>query len=292
ATYLRMAGRPPVLPSSTLSYSEVSYTCSTHLLAHLVFLLSEILKFEQDKCTDITTSSLSGLFTSSSCMFNEYLTIIFVLASHQKAEAAIGDKLAIAKETELIVKDDGFSEVFPVATIKKEIGITLADATNAGNYCGLLYLFISENTYVPYQQARTVLEMNYTEQKLTTIVVTDGIRHALVVYESHASTRLLFLIERCWDDKTHNRPLLVNGGSSLAFAYNLFGLKCEVSPPRTPGCNKYVPLAGVPSKNIGLGVMVEMSGGMAARVREMEVDDGGGFRGGGGAWWRVVWWIE
>nr|GFA32541.1 hypothetical protein [Tanacetum cinerariifolium] len=28
--------------------------------------------------------------------------------------------------------------------------------------------------------------------------------------------------------------------------------------------------------------MVEMSGGMAARVREMEADDGGGFRGGGG----------
>nr|GEZ83648.1 hypothetical protein [Tanacetum cinerariifolium] len=38
--------------------------------------------------------------------------------------------------------------------------------------------------------------------------------------------------------------------------------------------------------------VVEMSGGMAARVREMEADDGGGFRGGGGAWWRVVWWIE
>nr|GEY38165.1 hypothetical protein [Tanacetum cinerariifolium] len=43
--------------------------------------------------------------------------------------------------------------------------------------------------------------------------------------------------------------------------------------------------------------MVEMSGGMEARVREMEADDGGGFRGGGGcggsfgggggAWWRV-----
>nr|GEX50220.1 retrovirus-related Pol polyprotein from transposon TNT 1-94 [Tanacetum cinerariifolium] len=30
-----------------------------------------------------------------------------------------------------------------------------------------------------------------------------------------------------------------------------------------------------------------MSGGMAARVRDMEADDGGGFRGGGGAWVRV-----
>nr|GFB19978.1 hypothetical protein [Tanacetum cinerariifolium] len=46
------------------------------------------------------------------------------------------------------------------------------------------------------------------------------------------------------------------------------------------------------------GVMVEMSGGMAARVREMEADDGGSFRGSGGcgggfggggdAWWQVV----
>ncbi|GKB60558.1 ketol-acid reductoisomerase [Tanacetum coccineum] len=33
-------------------------------LAHSVFLLSETLKFEQDKCTDITTGSLSGLFAS------------------------------------------------------------------------------------------------------------------------------------------------------------------------------------------------------------------------------------
>nr|GFA61814.1 hypothetical protein [Tanacetum cinerariifolium] len=29
------------------------------------------------------------------------------------------------------------------------------------------------------------------------------------------------------------------------------------------------------------GVIVEMSGGMTARVREMEADNGGGFRGGG-----------
>nr|GEU72450.1 hypothetical protein [Tanacetum cinerariifolium] len=46
------------------------------------------------------------------------------------------------------------------------------------------------------------------------------------------------------------------------------------------------------------GVTMEMSGGMAARVREMEADDGGGFRGvdgcgggfggDGGAWWRVA----
>ncbi|GJW84018.1 ketol-acid reductoisomerase, chloroplastic-like protein [Tanacetum coccineum] len=42
-------------------------------LAHSVFLLFETLKFEQDKCTDITTGSLSGLFASKNMLADFHL---------------------------------------------------------------------------------------------------------------------------------------------------------------------------------------------------------------------------
>lgn len=55
-------------------------------------------------------------------------------------------------------------------------------------------------------QAHTVLEMNYTEQQLTAAVVSEGLRPALAGIEVGAPSRLLSLIERCWDADTHNRP--------------------------------------------------------------------------------------
>ncbi|KVH94775.1 Protein kinase, catalytic domain-containing protein [Cynara cardunculus var. scolymus] len=55
-------------------------------------------------------------------------------------------------------------------------------------------------------QAHTVLEMNYTEQQLTAAVVSEGLRPALAGIEGGAPSRLLSLIERCWDADTCNRP--------------------------------------------------------------------------------------
>ncbi|KAI3677967.1 hypothetical protein L6452_37241 [Arctium lappa] len=55
-------------------------------------------------------------------------------------------------------------------------------------------------------QAHTVLEMNYTEQQLTAAVVSEGLRPALAGIEVGAPSRLLSLIERCWDADAHNRP--------------------------------------------------------------------------------------
>nr|GEW52288.1 hypothetical protein [Tanacetum cinerariifolium] len=71
----------------------------------------------------------------------------------------------------------------------------------------------------------------------------------------------------------------------------------QVSPPRTPGCNEYVPLVGVPSKNTGLRCGGEGDGVAAMgwcgisggdEMVMMAVGDGGGF---GGVlirrWWRL-----
>ncbi|XP_058003174.1 protein kinase and PP2C-like domain-containing protein isoform X2 [Hevea brasiliensis] len=55
-------------------------------------------------------------------------------------------------------------------------------------------------------QAYTVLEMNYTEQQLTAAVVSCKLRPVLAGPESGASTSMLTLIQRCWDENPQNRP--------------------------------------------------------------------------------------
>ncbi|XP_070047986.1 protein kinase and PP2C-like domain-containing protein isoform X1 [Nicotiana tomentosiformis] len=69
-------------------------------------------------------------------------------------------------------------------------------------------------------QAHTVLEMNYTEQRLTAAVVSEGLRPVLADLRSGASASLLSLIERCWDKDPQNRPsfddIVVELGSILA----------------------------------------------------------------------------
>ncbi|KAK4281995.1 hypothetical protein QN277_013427 [Acacia crassicarpa] len=55
-------------------------------------------------------------------------------------------------------------------------------------------------------QAHTVLEMNYTEQQLTAAVVSDELRPVLAAQESGVPSRLLALIQRCWDARPENRP--------------------------------------------------------------------------------------
>lgn len=55
-------------------------------------------------------------------------------------------------------------------------------------------------------QAHTVLEMNYTEQKLTAAVVSDGLRPALASSICGASSSILSLIQRCWHADPLARP--------------------------------------------------------------------------------------
>lgn len=55
-------------------------------------------------------------------------------------------------------------------------------------------------------EAHTVLEMNYTEQKLIAAVVSEGLRPVLAGSESGVPLSLLSLIKRCWDTTPSNRP--------------------------------------------------------------------------------------
>lgn len=55
-------------------------------------------------------------------------------------------------------------------------------------------------------EAHTVLEMNYTEQKLIAAVVSQGLRPFLVGSESGTPLGLLSLIKKCWDADPNNRP--------------------------------------------------------------------------------------
>ncbi|KAK4404718.1 protein kinase and PP2C-like domain-containing protein [Sesamum angolense] len=64
-------------------------------------------------------------------------------------------------------------------------------------------------------QAHTVLEMNYTEQRLTAAVVSEGLRPVLAGPESGVPTGLLSLIQRCWDADPQNRPSLSDIVSEL-----------------------------------------------------------------------------
>ncbi|OAY69556.1 Protein kinase and PP2C-like domain-containing protein [Ananas comosus] len=55
-------------------------------------------------------------------------------------------------------------------------------------------------------QAHTVLEMTYTEQQLTTAVVSEGLRPVLAHPDSGAPPSLLSLIRKCWDPNPLSRP--------------------------------------------------------------------------------------
>ncbi|XP_021748989.1 protein kinase and PP2C-like domain-containing protein isoform X1 [Chenopodium quinoa] len=64
-------------------------------------------------------------------------------------------------------------------------------------------------------EAHTVLEMNYTEQKLIAAVVSDGLRPVLADFESGAPLSLLSLIQRCWDADPNTRPSFTDVVSEL-----------------------------------------------------------------------------
>ncbi|VAH60912.1 unnamed protein product [Triticum turgidum subsp. durum] len=55
-------------------------------------------------------------------------------------------------------------------------------------------------------QAHTILEMTYTEQQLTSAVVSQGLRPALALPESGSPPSLLSLIQCSWDSDPERRP--------------------------------------------------------------------------------------
>ncbi|GLJ11956.1 hypothetical protein SUGI_0180940 [Cryptomeria japonica] len=55
-------------------------------------------------------------------------------------------------------------------------------------------------------QAHTVLEMNYTEQQLTSAITSEGLRPVLASQNSGVPSRLLSLIEQCWNRNPEQRP--------------------------------------------------------------------------------------
>ncbi|CAN6451708.1 unnamed protein product [Victoria cruziana] len=59
-------------------------------------------------------------------------------------------------------------------------------------------------------QAHTVLEMTYTEQQLTSAIVSEGLRPVLAGAKSGAPTSLLSLITRCWEADPQKRPLFAD----------------------------------------------------------------------------------
>ncbi|KAL9240036.1 hypothetical protein vseg_014299 [Gypsophila vaccaria] len=84
-------------------------------------------------------------------------------------------------------------------------------------------------------EAHTVLEMNYTEQKLVAAVVSEGLRPVLASSESGAPSSLLSLITRCWDADPHNRPSFTDVVAELNLIWNevksVDGKRNSVSEP-------------------------------------------------------------
>ncbi|KAH9298494.1 hypothetical protein KI387_030176, partial [Taxus chinensis] len=55
-------------------------------------------------------------------------------------------------------------------------------------------------------QAHTVLEMNYSEQQLTTAITSEGLRPVLASPESGIPSSVLSLVEQCWNGNPEQRP--------------------------------------------------------------------------------------
>ncbi|XP_027363980.1 protein kinase and PP2C-like domain-containing protein isoform X2 [Abrus precatorius] len=74
-------------------------------------------------------------------------------------------------------------------------------------------------------QAHTVLEMNYTEQQLTAAIVSDGLRPVLATEEFGIPSRLLSVIQKCWDANPKNRPSFDDIVKELEFIMEHMTLK-------------------------------------------------------------------
>lgn len=91
--------------------------------------------------------------------------------------------------------------------LKKEVHTEKSDVYSFGVSINELLTGVVPYTDLRAEaQAHTVLEMNYTEQKLTAAVVSDGLRPALAGPESGVPSTLVSLIQRCWDATSQNRP--------------------------------------------------------------------------------------
>ncbi|GLT77820.1 hypothetical protein SLA2020_493770 [Shorea laevis] len=91
--------------------------------------------------------------------------------------------------------------------LKKEIHTEKSDVYSFG--ISINELLTGTVPYTDLQaeaQAHTVLEMSYTEQQLTSAVVSEGLRPVLSGLGSGVPESLLSLIQGCWDADPQNRP--------------------------------------------------------------------------------------
>uniref|UniRef100_A0A5B7B548 Protein kinase domain-containing protein n=1 Tax=Davidia involucrata TaxID=16924 RepID=A0A5B7B548_DAVIN len=91
--------------------------------------------------------------------------------------------------------------------LRKEIHTEKSDVYSFGVSINELLTGVVPYTDIRAEaQAHTVLEMNYTEQQLTAVVVSEGLRPVLAGLGSGAPAGLLSLIQGCWDANLQNRP--------------------------------------------------------------------------------------
>ncbi|KAK3026326.1 hypothetical protein RJ639_041375 [Escallonia herrerae] len=91
--------------------------------------------------------------------------------------------------------------------LRKDIHTEKSDVYSFGISINELLTGVVPSTDIRAEaQAHTVLEINYTEQRLTAAVVSEGLRPLLAGLESGTPARSLSLIQRCWDMNPNNRP--------------------------------------------------------------------------------------
>ncbi|XP_057427487.1 protein kinase and PP2C-like domain-containing protein isoform X2 [Lotus japonicus] len=88
-------------------------------------------------------------------------------------------------------------------------------------------------------QAHTVLEMNYTEQQLIEAVVSDGLRPVLASKDFGIPSRLLSMIQKCWDTNPKSRPSIDDIVKELDFIIE-HRRKKKVEDMHIRACNLHV----------------------------------------------------
>ncbi|KAG0461289.1 hypothetical protein HPP92_021586 [Vanilla planifolia] len=97
---------------------------------------------------------------------------------------------------------------FGLAIYKKDLQqLSIENWRSSGKtHCELLTGVVPYTDLRSEAEAHTVLEMNYTEQKLTAAVVSEGLRPVLPQSGSDGFEKILALIQRCWHSNPSCRP--------------------------------------------------------------------------------------
>ncbi|KAK8468185.1 hypothetical protein PHAVU_007G244300 [Phaseolus vulgaris] len=133
----------------------------------------------------------------------------------------------------------GFHSKFLISELS--CGCSLKGKPLAGklSLCELLTGIVPYTDLRTEAQAHTVLEMNYTEQQLTAAVVSYGLRPVLATEDLGIPSRLLSMINKCWDANPNNRPTF----DDIVKELNLITEHCKLKKAEDiyiRPCNMYV----------------------------------------------------